>query len=96
MCCCLQTGKATDETVQSFLAAARGYYVPGMIVTHYDPDDAEACVNPAAHADHKLVDGKPAVYVCNMQTCLPPITELGDLKKEFDKYVFKTKEVENN
>lgn len=88
VCQVVVVGAASDQLVQQFLAATRSYYVPGLTLITVDPAAADECVNPAVK-DYKLVDGRPAVYICHKQVCLAPITELAELRTKLnEKYRF--------
>ncbi len=63
-------GDKKDDGVKQMLDALRQKYLPNTIVRLKAPDEA-----------YKLLEGKPAAYVCKGKTCMPPVNDAESLFK---------------
>lgn len=83
---CVLVGNCADKNYTTLRNILMRHPDPSLIVqccAETDTLDAQHPVFLAAHSK-KAVDGKPSVYICQHQTCQPPITEVEELKKHLD------------
>lgn len=82
-------GLSSDARTAELLNTIRRFYIPGLVLVHYDPEDAGK-TTLAKTADYALVDGNPTVYLCHNQICELPINGVDKLVERLnEKYLFK-------
>ncbi|GMV91863.1 MAG: thioredoxin domain-containing protein [Candidatus Hydrogenedentota bacterium] len=77
-------GAPDSEPVQAYLHALNGVFIPNKVVALIDPSSAEAEAlekRVPLLASKSLVNGEPAVYVCENFACKQPVTTPEDLLK---------------
>ncbi|MCL4691769.1 MAG: thioredoxin domain-containing protein [Candidatus Hydrogenedentes bacterium] len=70
-------GEPDSEPVQAYLHALNGAFIPNKVVALIDPSSAEADAlekRVPLLASKSLVNGEPAVYVCENFACKQPVT----------------------
>jgi uncharacterized protein YyaL (SSP411 family) len=72
-------GAKGDPQTQRFLEAIRARFLPNKIIALGEPDDAEPLI-PLLRGK-SLVNGAPAVYLCQNYSCRAPITEVTELER---------------
>lgn len=61
-----------------FIEIARQFYMPNMLLIHYDTDEPiEALTRPAV-TKFKMIQNKSTVYFCHNRVCQLPITSPDD------------------
>ena len=75
-------GDLADERTQTLLAKIRSTYLPNAVVVHKSPDDTETGNLIPLLQGRTLVDGQPAVYVCEQMTCQLPVTTVEALARQ--------------
>jgi uncharacterized protein YyaL (SSP411 family) len=78
-------GSPEAVETKSLLAAARTSFVPCKVVALVDPawtNGEDVTTKIPLLQGKKLVDGKPAAYVCKLYTCKAPVTGVDELLKE--------------
>ncbi len=63
-------GDQKGEGVTQMLAALRHRYLPNTIIQLKQPDNV-----------YKMLEGKPAAYVCKGKTCMPPVNDVESMLK---------------
>lgn len=82
-------GPSDSDVVKELIAVVHGYFIPGLILIQHDPNQPDQTTRKTAK-DMKLIDGKPAVYLCHNQTCELAITNADDLHAKLStSYLFK-------
>lgn len=83
------SGPRDCDIVKELVAVTRSYFIPGLILVQHDPSHPEQTTRKSAR-EMKLLDGKPAVYLCHNQTCEMAITNSDDLHTKLSaSYLFK-------
>ncbi len=68
---------------------ARDFYIPGLVIIHSVPGNAQALTKQSA-SEYQMVDDKATVYLCHNGQCEPPITSAEALTESLSKrYLFK-------
>lgn len=66
----------------------REFYIPGLILLHYDPDNADQILTRQSISKFKKVRNESTVYLCHNRVCQLPITSPDDLQKSLtEKYL---------
>jgi uncharacterized protein YyaL (SSP411 family) len=68
-------GSKDSTPAQELLHALCTVYLPSKIAAAYDPKDRSKHTSLKLLQDRSLVDGKPAVYICQNFACDMPITD---------------------
>jgi uncharacterized protein YyaL (SSP411 family) len=68
-------GSKDSTPAQELLHALCTIYLPSKVVAAYDPKDRTKHTSLKLFQNRSMVDGKPAVYVCQNFTCDTPITD---------------------
>ncbi|MFK4435462.1 thioredoxin domain-containing protein [Paenibacillus sp. RC21] len=73
-------GHRDDPQTDQFIRAVQAGFRPNTVVIL--KDEGQSAIADIVHyiRDYTLVDGKPAVYVCEHFACQAPVTRLDDLK----------------
>ena len=66
-------GDPSDKNTVSLLSALRKEYLPNLTITLWTP---ERKLNEFPGLVYEKIDGKPTVYVCRDQTCMPPTNSI--------------------
>jgi uncharacterized protein YyaL (SSP411 family) len=74
-------GESADAAVRELAGVAGRHYAPALILARADPADPTLAERYPLLADRPPVDGKPAAYLCEHFTCLPPVTTADALAK---------------
>jgi uncharacterized protein YyaL (SSP411 family) len=69
-------GDPADKDTADMLAALRKNYLPNLIVTVWTPEKANSA---APGIVYEKIEGKPTVYVCRDQTCIPPTNKINKM-----------------
>lgn len=77
-------GHRDDPQTVQFIQAIRAGFRPNTVVILKDEGQSEIAETVSYIRDYNLVEGKPAVYVCEHFTCQAPVTRLEDLKVLLD------------
>lgn len=78
-------GQRDDPQTAQFVQVVQAGFRPDMVVIFKDKGQPEiAEIAPYIH-DYDLVNGKPAVYVCEHFACQAPVTHLDDFKALLDR-----------
>jgi uncharacterized protein YyaL (SSP411 family) len=80
-------GSREDETTRRVLEVARRTFIPNRVLVFLDPgspDAEQACKRIPLLRGKAVVDGKPAVYVCENGACKLPVTDVASLEKLLD------------
>jgi hypothetical protein len=69
-------GSPDSETVEAYLDALHGKFIPNKVVALIDPAAENSALEERVPllAAKKLVNGQPAVYVCENYACKQPVT----------------------
>ncbi|MBE0343483.1 hypothetical protein E4V51_24675, partial [Paenibacillus sp. 28ISP30-2] len=73
-------GHRDDPQTVQFIQAVRAGFRPHTVIILKDEGQPEITETVPYIRDYALVDGKPAVYVCEHFACQAPVTRLDDLK----------------
>lgn len=66
----------------------RDFYIPGLLLLHYDPDQPHEILTRQAISKFKMVRNEPTVYLCHNRVCQLPITNADDLHRSLnEKYL---------
>ncbi|MCL6643330.1 MAG: thioredoxin domain-containing protein, partial [Candidatus Bipolaricaulota bacterium] len=74
-------GAKGDPRVQRFVQTIRACFLPNKVIAVSEPDDAADAVLIPLVRERSLVNGAPAVYLCQDSSCRAPITEITELEK---------------
>lgn len=67
---------------------AREFYIPGLLLMHFDPEQSPEALTRPAIAKFKMVRNEPTAYLCHNRVCQLPITNLDDLRRSLtEKYL---------
>lgn len=70
------------------LNIARDFYIPGLLLMHYDPDQPTEHLTRPAISKFKMVRNELTVYLCHNRVCQLPITNPDDLQRSLtEKYL---------
>ncbi len=72
-------GDAKDPSLRELAAVASRTYAPALILARADARDAQLVERYPLLAERPPVDGRPAAYLCEHFSCLPPVTTAEDL-----------------
>lgn len=60
---------------------ARDFYIPGLLLMHYDPEQPAEMLTRPAISKFKMVRNEPTVYLCHNRVCQLPITTPDDFHR---------------
>lgn len=84
---CVSTVGPKGEAVDKLCDIARDFYIPGLLLLHFDPENPEALTREAI-SKFKMVRNEPTVYLCHNRVCQLPITSPDDLQRSLtEKYL---------
>lgn len=67
---------------------ARDFYIPGLLLMHYDPEQPPEMLTRPAISKFKVVRNEPTAYLCHNRVCQLPITGADDLHRSLtEKYL---------
>lgn len=70
------------------LDIARDFYIPGLLLLHYDPEQAPETLTRPDISKFKMVRNEPTAYLCHNRVCQLPITNPDDLRRNLiEKYL---------
>lgn len=76
------------ETVEKMLNIARDFYIPGLLLLHYDPEQSPESLTRPAISKFKMVRNETTAYLCHNRACQLPITNPDDLRRNLtEKYL---------
>lgn len=70
-----------NEQIEQMLNIVREYYIPGLILLHYNPNDKNQPLTRESISQFKMIRNEPTVYLCHNRVCQLPITVSDDLKQ---------------
>jgi len=70
-------GAATDPALQALRRETARHFLPHRIIGHHDPASGDSA-HPLL-AGKRLVEGRPALYVCRDFACRQPVTDPGEI-----------------
>lgn len=80
-----------SETVDKMLDVAREFYIPGLLLLHYDPEQSPESLTRPAISKFKMVRNEATAYLCHNRACQLPITNPDDLRRNLtEKYLPET------
>ncbi|MGE3180371.1 MAG: thioredoxin domain-containing protein [Phycisphaerae bacterium] len=74
-------GPIDDSATQALVRTIRNNYIPNKVIMLRNTTNGATNFDSPLLQDRPLVDGKPAVYVCQNYTCKKPVTTPDDLAK---------------
>jgi uncharacterized protein YyaL (SSP411 family) len=74
-------GQPQSLLTQELASVLNSEWRPNLILAAFVPGVSESLDNLPLFAGRKLMNGKPAVYICRDNTCLAPITRVDELTK---------------
>lgn len=74
-------GAKSDPQTHQFLEKIRARFLPNKIIALGEPDDSEHAALIPLLQGKNLVNGAPAVYICQNYSCQAPITEVAGLER---------------
>jgi len=74
-------GRKDDLRTHQFLEKIRTRFLPNKIIAMGEPDDVEHTALIPLLQGKNLVNGAPAVYLCENYSCRAPITEVAELER---------------
>lgn len=70
------------------LDVARDFYIPGLLLLHYDPEQSPESLTRPVIAKFKMVRNETTAYLCHNRVCQLPITNPDDLRRNLtEKYL---------
>lgn len=72
-------GPKNDATME-FIETARKFYIPSILLIHYDLDKPIETLTRPAVVKFKMVQSKSTVYLCHNRVCQLPITSPDDFR----------------
>lgn len=76
------------DAVDRLCNTARDFYIPGLLLMHYDPEQPTDTLTRQAISKFKMVRNEPTVYLCHNRVCQLPITNADDLQRSLtEKYL---------
>jgi uncharacterized protein YyaL (SSP411 family) len=74
-------GRRDDPDTGALLMAIHSQYRPNKVIVGLQPGDAVFPVLDELFRDREMTDSRPTVYLCRGRVCLPPATDLGQLRR---------------
>lgn len=70
------------------LDIARDFYVPGLLLMHYDPEQPPEMLTRQAISKFKMIRNETTAYLCHNRVCHLPKTNPDDLQRSLtEKYL---------
>jgi len=73
----------TSELTERFINILRKYYVPGLIMVHFDPEK-ESFIRQNSREKFKMIKNTTTVYICHNKVCQLPVTCPIKLEESFN------------
>lgn len=83
----LLSGPSNDNT-RELIDVAREFYIPGLLLIHYDTDKGDSALTRKSAASFKMVQNEPTAYLCHNKVCQLPVTSADRLRANLaEKYL---------
>lgn len=80
---------SNNEVTNQLLAVIRKYYIPGLVLIHFDPNKPDDLTRPSVKEQFRSIDEQTTVYICHNQVCQVPITTVEELEKNLStQYIY--------
>lgn len=77
-----------SEALDKLCDVARDFYIPGLLLMQFDPEQPPETLTRQAISKFKMVRNEPTVYLCHNRVCQLPITNPDDLQRSLtEKYL---------
>lgn len=77
-----------NEASEKLCDVARDFYIPGLLLMQYDPEQPTEMLTRPAISKFKMVRNEPTVYLCHNRQCQLPITKVNDFQRSLkEKYL---------
>jgi len=73
-------GPPDSSQIQELSEAVCTSWLPNKVVAAFDPDGPDTIRGLPLLKDKRMINQRPAVYICRNYTCQPPVTDVGELK----------------
>ncbi|XP_055373971.1 uncharacterized protein B0495.5 [Condylostylus longicornis] len=73
----------SSEVTERFINILRKYYVPGLIMVHFDPEK-ESFIRQNSREKFKMIKNTTTVYICHNKVCQLPMTCPVKLEENFN------------
>lgn len=70
-----------SEAFEKMCDVVRDFYIPGLLLMHYDPEQPPESLTRQAISKFKMVRNEPTVYLCHNRVCQLPITNADDFHR---------------
>ncbi|XP_055311855.1 spermatogenesis-associated protein 20 isoform X2 [Sitodiplosis mosellana] len=70
-----------SDALDKLCDTARDFYIPGLLLMHYDPEQPSEMLTRPAISKFKMVRNEPTVYLCHNRVCQLPITTADDFNR---------------
>lgn len=77
-----------NDNTQQLIDVAREFYIPGLLLIHYDVDKGDDALTRKSAAAFKMVKNESTAYLCHNKICQLPITSADRLRANLaEKYL---------
>ncbi len=59
-------------------------WLPDKVMAVFDPAALESASDLSLLKNARMIDGRPAVYICQNYTCRPPVTDIIELRRQLE------------
>lgn len=80
-----------NEATEKLFDVARDFYIPNILLIHFNPDESVESLTRPAVAKFKMIRNEPTVYLCHNRVCQLPITSPDEFRKTLAEKYFPVK-----